>query len=415
VTEPARRGRLLLLLFGLTVPISAATQTGTPVAGTLRAALATSNRLLDDSHPVAPLSLALRSRLPLQGGLRLVFDAELGNRTQAGASPLAVLREAHAEMRGAHFDLGVGRQVLAWGRADGLNPTDHFGARDYTRAVAEDDAQRRGVDVLRLRWHGDAGTLQLVLEPGFTPSVIPMHSRPGVQVDRSVRGDKRRSWALKFDIESTGYDASLSYYNGRDRLPDLTPLGAAGSAMLLGAVHPHVQAVGADVATSWGAFVVRAELAFLRTPDHDGTAPFVRNRQIYAVLGAEHRLPDGLVVYAQIFAKRVFDFRGADTLADPALAAIARAGMAVVDQASARRAGLSLKLTKKWSETWSAELTVLAGWPQHDSIWRPRLVMRPDDHWRWALGADLFRGPASSTFGQLRDNSNMTLGVERYF
>lgn len=421
MTEAARRGRmrllrLLPLLPAMYAPLQWARAEASPAANaTLRAALATSNRLLDDRELAAPVSLTLRARAPLQEGLRLVFEAEAGNRTQAGASKLVALREAYADWRGTHVDIGAGRQVLAWGRADGINPTDYFGARDYTRMVADDDDQRRGVGALRLRWHGGAGTLQAVLEPGFTPSVIPSRSRAGVRVSREVRGDRRLSWALKYDIEGAAYDASLSYYDGLERLPDLTPLGLAGTVLLLGEVHPRVQMLGADLATRWGALVLRAELAYMQTPDRDGTAAFVRNRQFQAVLGAEQRLPDDLVIYAQLFAKQVFGFRAADALADPTRAALARMGMAVVDQASARRAGLSVKVTKRWSETWSAEVTVLAAWPQRDSIWRPRLTMRPDDHWRWTLGADVFRGPATSTFGQLRDNSNATLGVERFF
>jgi hypothetical protein len=414
VTEAVRRG-LLLLALCMPPAWAQAQQSPPPINATLRAAVSSSNRLLDDREPVAPLSVALRARMPLHEGSRLVFDAEVGNRAQAGASRLAALREAYAEWRSQHFDLGAGRQVLAWGRADGINPTDYFGARDYTRMVAEDDEQRRGVDVMRLRWHGSVGTLQAVLEPSFTPTVIPSRSRAGVQVQRGVRGDRRLSWALKYDIEGSAYDASLSYYDGLERLPDLTPLGMAGTALLLGEVHPRVQTLGADVATTLGGWALRAEMAFMQTPDREGDAPFVRNRQLQVVLGAEHRLPDDLVIYGQLFAKRVLGFRSADVLADPTQAALARAGMAVVDQASARRAGLSVRLTKRWSETWSAEITVLAAWPQRDAIWRPRLVMRPDDHWRWTLGADVFRGPATSTFGQLRDNSNATLGVERFF
>lgn len=234
-------------------------------------------------------------------------------------------------------------------------------------------------------------------------------------MDGQVRGDKRRSWAIKYDTEDDGFDASVSYYHGRDRLPDLTPLGAAGGVLRIGEVNAAVRALGADFAIPVGALVLRGELAYLDTPDEDGSALFVRNRQLYAVFGVEHRWPDELVAYAQVFGKRVFSFRAADTLPAPRLAALARAGMAVVDQTSARRAGLSLKLTKKWSETLSAEMTVLAAWPQRDSIWRPRLVVRPADRWRLTLGADVFRGPADSTFGQLRANSNASFGAEYFF
>jgi murein DD-endopeptidase MepM/ murein hydrolase activator NlpD len=281
--------------------------------------------------------------------------------------------------------------------------------------VAEDDDQRRGVDVLRARVSIGPGTLQAVFEPGFRPTVIPPRQRPGVVLDTRVRGDTRHAWALKFDIEGGAVDGSVSYYDGRERLPDLTPLGLAGSALQIGQVYPHVRALGADFAATFAGTVLRGELAWQDPPDRTTDSPFVRHRQLYAVLGIERSWPGDLTLYAQLFGKRVIGFSDPANLADPRLVALARAGLAISDQASAERHGISLKATKKWSEAVSAELTVIAAWPQRDSIWRPRLIYRPDGHWRWVAGADWFRGPATSPFGQLRDNSRASVSAELFF
>ena len=392
-----------------------AAASGFTLSGTARAALATSDALLNDREPVAIASLGLRGAWRASSAVRFAADLQLGNRTQAGAAPSSVLREAYAEARSDRFDLTVGRQVLAWGRADTLNPTDYFAARDYTRLVAEDDDQRRGVDALRARWSLGWGTLQAVVEAGFRPTVIPPRHRPGILLDTRVRGDARNSWALKYDIEGGAVDGSVSYYDGRDRLPNITPLGFAGAALQVGQVYPHVRALGADVAATLGGVVVRGEFAWQQVPGGSSASPFVRHEQIYAVFGVEHNWPGELTLYAQVFGKRVLGFSDPDTLSDPRLAALARAGLAVVDQASAGRHGFSLKVTKRWSQAWSAELTVVAAWPQRDAILRPRLVYRPTDQWRWVAAGDWFRGPATSPFGQLRDNRRAPLSAELFF
>lgn len=384
-------------------------------SGSLRAAVASSDRRLNDRSPVAPLSASVRSQLRLNSGLRLAFDGQLGNREQAGDAPLGVMRELYADFSADELTVTLGRQKIVWGRADALNPTDYFGARNYTRIVAEDDDQRLGVDALRLRYGIGPGAFEVVVEPRSRSTTIPTRERPGVFIDHGVKGVRHRSWALRYGVEGAGIDGAITYYDGYDRLPDITPLGVSGGALRLAELNPRIRSLGLDFATSAAGLVWRGEVAYMRTDDRDGSALFLRNRQLFTVGGVERTFAGELGVYAQLFAKRVFDYRPPASLPDPRLAAVAAFGMAVVDQASEDRHGLTLKVTKKWSDTWGAELSVVVAWPQHDTIVRSQVSYRSERNYRVVLGVDVFRGPATSTFGQLRDNSGVTLGVEHFF
>lgn len=418
----------LLTLLGLSAPALAQAAASAPLAdspapsafkmstsGSLRAAVASSDRQLSDRSPVAPVSASVRSQLRLNSGLRLAFDGQLGNRVQAGDAPLGVTRELYADFRADDLTVTLGRQKIVWGRADALNPTDYFGARNYTRMVAEDDDQRLGVDALRLRYGIGPGAFEVVVEPRLRSTKIPTRERSGVFIDHGVKGERHRSWALRYDVEGADIDGAITYYDGHDRLPDITPLGVSGGALRLAELNPRIRSLGLDFATSAAGLVWRGEVAYMRTDDRDGSALFLRNRQLFAVGGVERTFAGDLGVYAQLFAKRVFDYRPPVSLPDPRLAAVAASGMAVVDQASEDRHGLTLKITKKWSDTWDAELSVVAAWPQRDTIVRSQVSYRSDRSYRVVLGVDVFRGPATSTFGQLHDNSGVTLGVEYFF
>lgn len=53
----------------------------------------------------------------------------------------------------AHFgqaDLRIGKQIVVWGRADGINPTDNLTPHDFTVLLPFEDDQRFGTTALKL-------------------------------------------------------------------------------------------------------------------------------------------------------------------------------------------------------------------------------------------------------------------------
>lgn len=87
------------------------------------------------------------------------------------------LNEAYYRYAGNFLDFTVGRQVIAWGQADGFRLTDVFSVRDLRDPVASDtDSSRLAVDALRLRFLHDIFTFEITAVPLFTPDKLPPFS-----------------------------------------------------------------------------------------------------------------------------------------------------------------------------------------------------------------------------------------------
>lgn len=85
--------------------------------------------------------LALRPKEIL--GTKLFFEGYLTkNDTLRGASILTEAREAYLEKSVGDFDFRAGRQIIVWGRADKVNPTDQWTSKNYTLLATDDEDQR---------------------------------------------------------------------------------------------------------------------------------------------------------------------------------------------------------------------------------------------------------------------------------
>ncbi|WP_314743392.1 hypothetical protein [Treponema lecithinolyticum] len=84
------------------------------------------------------------------------------------------LNEAYYRYSGNIWDISVGRQVIAWGQADGFKLTDVLSARDSSEftAFTGDDA-RLASDSIRMRFFHDFFTFEAVAVPFFTPNKLP--------------------------------------------------------------------------------------------------------------------------------------------------------------------------------------------------------------------------------------------------
>ena len=84
------------------------------------------------------------------------------------------LNEAYYRYSGDIWDVSAGRQIIAWGQADGFRLTDVLSARDSSEftAFSSDDA-RLASDSIRLRFFHDIFTFEAVAVPFFTPNKLP--------------------------------------------------------------------------------------------------------------------------------------------------------------------------------------------------------------------------------------------------
>ena len=155
--------------------------------------------------------------------------------------PYFYLREGHVKYSGGDYDFSVGKQFFSWGTADGYNPTDNLNPRDFHDVP---DREKMGIFSFSASYFPPDSSLSLVIIPLFTPSRLPViHSRwignanitspidpaalgvvvpPGIGIRRrelpGARLDKIQV-GLRGKTTLSGWDLSLSYFDGFDTLP----------------------------------------------------------------------------------------------------------------------------------------------------------------------------------------------------
>lgn len=205
----------------------------------------------------------------------------------------ADVRAAFVELSLGGVTLKAGRQALAWGRTDRINPTDVLAGRDLQRLVTEEDDNRMGQFAVTLALPLGGGTLNGVWQPEFRASRLPNGAPiPSIPLRRSA------SYALRYERYGAGFDFSLTLANGPDHTPWLTPATINGQPQIAFS-YPIVTTLGADFSTTLGAYGIRFEAARYW---HDRTSlqpNTTRLPEFAAVLGIDRSLPGDWMLIAQ--------------------------------------------------------------------------------------------------------------------
>jgi len=203
-------------------------------------------------------------------------------------------REAYVDLYGfglKNLDVRIGRQVIAWGTADALNPTSNISPDDLEDIF--NFGEKLGTNAVNASYYiGDNLTINGVYVPVFTPATLPfgdfanafsapMDLPPGMPVrtlsDTVILPERKPSESSQIGLKAStnllGYDLSLSYFKGRDDLPILskatiTPVDLIGTVdIATDIIYPEMQVVGADFAGSIGSVGIWSESAAVYMPE----------------------------------------------------------------------------------------------------------------------------------------------------
>lgn len=390
--------------------LGAAGAAAAPLEGSLRGAWYSEAAQFDQRGDVASAALWLRSAPRLGEHTAVVLEGWVRNDDVDGAGPTrARLREGYLDLDGEQWDLRLGQQLVIWGRADRINPTDNVTPRDYTMLTPEDVDQRRGVVAARLRYRGEQASVSAYWLAQFRPSTLPMPAVPGVRWRQQL--PHARQGALRLDGAGGRLDWSLSYLNGLDVNPDLALLAAGPDGAEVALTHRRVRVLGADAATVAGRFGLRAEAAYTWTSSRSD--PLVKKPFLYLVAGAERSFGEHFNVNLQYYLRRVDAWQDARQVADPALRALAIQGAIGANQRDRFQHGLTYRIADKWwNETLEGELAGVVSLTRREWAFKPRLTYALSDHWRVTAGMNWYRGqdgtffhylaPTSSAFAELK-------------
>lgn len=385
------------------------------ITGSLRAGYWSSTRDLDQEDHLGEGMLWLKIARPIAGGASFLVEGWTAVRgPAAGDDATGELREAFLDVRFGRLDLRAGRQIVAWGRADGVNPTDNITGEDLTLLAPDDDERRLGTTALRASYYLGGVAVTGLWLPEFRGHRFPLPAAiPGDVLTRDLERWAADRWALRVERTGGAVDWSVSHLRGVDLMPDLGledggPEPGSGGRIRL--AHHRIRVYGADLAANVGRFALRAEGAYVDTEDAAGRDPFTKNPYVFLVVGGDRTFREYLNVNVQYLHRRVLDFRPvAAGLPSPAAAI---AGQQAILNSETRRVqhGASFRIAHRWlRETLEAECAAAAFFGPRGLAVRPKVVYAVSDQWKLVAGAEVYRGEETSVFGLLRPNSTAYL------
>jgi hypothetical protein len=125
------------------------------------------------------------------------------------------MNEAYIDYYTSKFDLRTGVQIISWGTAYRLNPSDNINPFDLTALETFIPEEKLGIAALRLKYYP---TTNLILTGIFIPYFIPTLEMPGVVLPE--RKLENSEYAFKVTTQSfIGCDLSASYFRGKEDYP----------------------------------------------------------------------------------------------------------------------------------------------------------------------------------------------------
>jgi hypothetical protein len=387
----------------------------TGLGGSLRSGYWSSSRTLDDRTHLGTAALWLRAAPRLIPDVALFVEGWVRTEDVAGdGDPEGLLREAYAGARYGPVDVRAGKQIIAWGRADRINPTDNLTPRDFTLLVPDDEDQRFGVTAIRATYFLGSVSLTGVWLLDFEPSVVPLRRPPPpLRVRERDPGGGLDRGALRLEQTGAAVDWSLSYFDGLGTIPDLAPSPLAPELVLR---SHRVRVVGADAATALGPYGLRGEAAYTFTEDGDGDDPRIQNPFLFLVVGGDRTFLEHLNVNLQYVLRVVTRYRSPSAIADPLAREVAIQAALLTNQLDRVQHSVAARISHSWlHETLAAELVGIVTVERFGWVLRPRVTYALSDRWRLTAGGDVFGGERRAFFGNLRDNSTAVVELRWSF
>lgn len=212
------------------------------------------------------------------------------------------IREAYVQISGflsKKLDLTIGRQRIAWGTADKINPTDNLNPYDFEDVL--DFGRHRGSEAIRADYYlSDNFSIEGVFIPLYQTANLPIgmfsdlmnsaitlpegmnlvNFSDSLIIPRNIFKEQMTA-GIKLKAFVAGIDFSLSYIYGTENMPsasvvDITPIDAFGNVNVHSIlVYPRENILGLDFSTNIAGIGFWGEAAaFMATKDVVMTTKF---------------------------------------------------------------------------------------------------------------------------------------------
>ena len=189
------------------------------------------------------------------------------------------LREAWFDYTSDNWDLRIGRQIIIWGKADGIQITDIISPMDLTEFLARDyDDIRMPVDAFKFRYLPEKINFELIWVPNFQGAVLPGGDNPwavgtefpadlNVTYENPLIPEKKLSnseFGGKISFYLPGIDLALSSLYTWDKFPVMNQTRIDDDSLSVRLEHHRLTFVGLEFSTPYHEFVIRGEAAYYK-------------------------------------------------------------------------------------------------------------------------------------------------------
>jgi hypothetical protein len=342
------------------------------------------------------------------------FDARADSHEQTGRvwsldvddrsikRPAFSLRRASATLHKGKFTAELGRQFIRWGKADILNPTDRFAPKDYLSSVVSSDFL--GVVAARVTYESGSNTVDVVWQPLFTPSRIPLLDQrwtalpseaQGIPIiDLGARYPGGSQYGARFNHVGSGYEASVCFFDGYNNLPYFSAYESTNglaSEVAVQRYYPKLRLYGADLAVPLPWFTVKTEGAYFTS-----TTPGADEYALY-VIQLERQVKEWTFVGG--YAGEI----------------VTRSSGNPLEFAPDRGFARSFLGHAGWTIDANRSLALEASVRLHGSVAKAEYSQAFGQHWRATAGATWIRGAETDFIGQYHRNSYLSLSIRYSF
>ena len=328
------------------------------------------------------------------------------------------VREGYLSLYLGNFDFIIGEQIIVWGRADGINPTNNITPINYKVRSSDEDDKRESNFLVRAVYNMNPIKFEAIWVPEYqacettfaTPfiegAVLGKDEVPGSGLDTG-------SYAFKTHFEYPSIDGSVSYYNGLDVNP-----GVDYEVAYDGYLQPYtrlfqssyrIYVIGADFSTTIGSFGLRGEFAYKRPTGKYRDRIYVPKPEMQYILGVD-REKGNFSILAQYIGKYVHDF---EPLSPPKTPEdIIRNGVIFYNRLSSSQVEEmthSISMRPKLellNETLELEILGVYNATTEEIYLKPLATFDVVDDLKLILGGEFYWGPEKTLYGMMEDQQS---------
>lgn len=369
------------------------------------------------------------------------------------------LGELWLDYTDSSWGLRIGRQIEAWGAADGVDITNVLCPSDMSSfAAMTGDNSKLPVDGIRLSFSGDTFTADAWWIPIFTPAALPLKEGNSLRKFivpasvafpvqgtntvltlpvkiASVNNPEKAIWNGEYAVNASGYfssfDASFYAFYGWDDTPfmDYTlEMSQANPALPTGITvsgsYQRMAMIGADSSIPLGETVLRLETAFFPQRHFQKSAESIIQEKMTAaaVAAASGSSPAGVETSEkrnQLSALAGIDWMPSGwTLTAQYYCDIVFGELDKLDRKDAYSHGATVSVSKTFlDETLEASFSGLIGFNDFDSMISPSVKYSLSDQISLGAGAYIFiPGPdRKGKYGAYKDLSTIYINAKYSF